>query len=255
MKTFTRFLVLALVLHVGIVWAVPASELVARARDAEARNDVTSAVRALEELTAAGIDSNDVLYDLGTLYTRAERYGEAVWCFERVLLRAPWHFAAQRNLRATRVRLARRDAARSGRAVIETRPSLGVQCGELAPYGVSTAIVVFAQLAAVGLLVARRRNTSELARVATAAGLALTVLMGVAGVGLIAARGARPQASVILRAGVQLRQAPRVDGIPEGGVREGERVEALARDGQFARVRTAIGAMGWVLTRDLGALE
>ncbi len=72
---------LALALAGGGAWAIPPAELAARAQAAEARGDVPAATRALEELVAAGVDSDGVLYNLGTVYARGERYGEAIWCF------------------------------------------------------------------------------------------------------------------------------------------------------------------------------
>ena len=92
--------------------AVSARELLGRALTAEARGDLPTAARSLEELVAAGVDGDGVLYDLGTVYARQERYGEAIWCFERVLRRAPLMWSARDNLRSTRMRLARRDAGR-----------------------------------------------------------------------------------------------------------------------------------------------
>lgn len=242
-------------LGASAAYAVPASELVARARTAAARDDMGAAARALEELVAAGVDSDDVLYDLGTVYARAERYGEAVACFERVLLRSPGHLAARRNLRATRVRLARRDAARTGRAVVETQPSLAVTIGELMPLGVSVPLVVLAQLALIAGLAWRRRTTSELARVGASGVAALSLLVAAMGVGVVVARRSRAPAAIVLHGGLRVLQAPRVDGIPEAPLREGERVEVLRREGEFARVRTATGASGWLASRELGPLD
>jgi hypothetical protein len=254
-RRWWQALTLALALSAGPSgWAIPPAELAARAAAAEARGDLPTAVRSLEELLAAGVDSDDVLYNLGTVYARAERYGEAVWCFERVILRAPGALAARRNLRATRVRLARRDAARSGRAVVETQPPLAVQFGELLPYGVTVPLVVFAELALVGAWVARRRAKSELQRVGATAALALTLLVGAFGVAVVVARTQRSPAAIVLRGGLRLLQSPRLDGIPEGAVREGERVEVLQRDGAFTRVRAPGGAAGWLATAELGGL-
>jgi hypothetical protein len=246
--------VLAASLAGASAWAVPPGELVERALDAEEAGDLPGATRSLEELVAAGVDSDGVLYDLGTVYARGERFGEAVWCFERVLLRAPGDLSARRNLRATRVRLARRDAARSGRAVVETQPPLSVQIGELLPYGVSVPLVVVAELLVMGALVARRKAKSELQRVGATAALALALLVGAFGLSVVVARSQRPHAAIVLRGGLQLLQAPRSDGIPEAAVREGERVEVTSRAGAFTRVRAPSGAVGWLATRDLGAL-
>ncbi len=254
MKRLARTLTLAMTLAVTESYAVSSRELVARAVAAQASGDLATAARSLEELVAAGLDSTDVLYDLGTVYTRAERYGEAVWCFERVLLRAPGHLAARRNLRATRVRLARRDAARTGRAVVETQPSLAVQIGELMPLRYSVPLVMFAEIAVIALWFARRRSATELRRVGATAGVALSLLAGATGVGLVAARRARPPSAIVLHGGLRLLQSPRVDGIPDAAVREGERVELTRREGGFARVRAVGGSVGWLPSRELGAL-
>ncbi len=245
----------ALALVSADAYAVPPSELARRAVAAEASGDFATAARSLEELAAAGADSTDVLYDLGTVYSRAERYGEAVWCFERVLLRAPWHFSARKNLRATRVRLARRDAARSGRAVVETQPSLSVQLGETLPMRHAVSLVVLAELAVIALWFARRRASTEVARVGATAALALSVIVGASGVVIVSARGARPASAIVLRGGLRMLQAPRVDGIPEGAVREGERVEVTRHESGYARVKSVGGALGWIAERDLGALS
>ncbi len=255
-RAWTRAALLAMALTAGATAsAVPASELASRASTAESRGDLAGAARALEELVAAGVDSTDVLYNLGTVYARSERYGEAVWCFERVLLRAPGSFAARHNLRATRVRLARRDAARSGHAVVETQPSLSVQLGELLPLRYSVLLTVLAELAVIALWFARRRAHAELARVGATAGIALGLTVALASGAVVYARRARPPAAIVLRGGLHLLQAPRVDGIPEGALREGERVETLRREGSYTRVRTASGAAGWLAARDVGTLD
>lgn len=245
---------LCALLACGSAWAVSPSELLSRAARAEAANDLPTAVRAMEELAAAGVDGSAALYDLGTLYARAERYGEAVWCFERVLRREPWSLRAQKNLRATRLRLARRDAGRTGHAVVDTQPPLATSLGELMPFDVAVPLAVLAQLAAIALWWSRRRTQGELARVGMAA--AMVAALGVAGgaVTVIAARRGIPPTAVVLRDGLRLKQSPRADAIPDAALREGERVDVVARDGEYVRVRTTAGRLGWLAARDLGRL-
>lgn len=249
-----RTLGLCLALMTAPAWAVSPSELLSRAARAEAANDLPTAIRAMEELTAAGVDGSAALYDLGTLYARAERYGEAVWCFERVLRREPWSLRAQKNLRATRLRLARRDAGRTGHAVVDTQPPLATSVGELMPFDLAVPLAALAQVVAIGLWLTRRRTHGELARVGMAAGIVLS--LGVAGgaVTVIAARRGIPPTAVVLRDGLRLKQSPRPDAIPDASLREGERVDVVARDGEFVRVRTAAGRLGWLAQRDVGRL-
>ena len=49
--------------------------------------------------------------------------------------------------------------------------------------------------------------------------------------------------------------SPRVDGIPDAALREGERVEVTRRESGFVRVKSASGALGWLPSRELGALS
>lgn len=251
-----RALVVAAVLTLAgaTAGAVSARELLSRALTAEARGDLATAARSLEELVAAGVDGDGVLYDLGTVYARQERYGEAIWCFERVLRRAPSMWAARDNLRATRLRLARRDAGRSGQAVVEQAVPLRVQVGELVPLGWSVWLGVLGQLGVVLAAWRRRRAASELEAVGATVALVLSLTLTVGAVGLVAARRALPAEAVVLHGGLRLRQTARVDGIPDAAVREGERVERVSRDGVFTRVRTLAGATGWVESSELGGL-
>ena len=254
-RSLRALLMAALVsLAASTAGAVSARELLDRAFTAEARGDLPTAARSLEELVAAGVDSDGVLYDLGTVYARQERYGEAIWCFERVLRRAPLMWAARDNLRSTRMRLARRDAGRSGQAVVEQAVPLRVQIGELVPLGWSVWLGVLGQLGVVLAVWRRRRATSELERVGLTVALVLSLTLTTGALGLVAARRALPSEAVVLHGGVRLKQTARVDGIPDASVREGERVVRVSRDGVFTRVRTLTGAIGWVETSELGGL-
>jgi len=250
----TLGLLLALGLSTPHAAAVPAHTLLQRATEAEARHDWNAALRALEELTAAGLDGDDVLYNLGTVYAEAGRYGEAIACFERIVRRSPLALAADRNLQATRLRLARRDAARSGRAVLDTPPPLWVQLGELLPLDYAVPWVFLCELCLLAAFVWRRRTDSELGRVGATAALALSLAAGGFGIAVVTARRASPPAAIVLREGLSLLQGPRVDAVPEAPLREGERVALQLRDGAFVRVVTRAGRTGWMRSADLGEL-
>lgn len=234
--------------------AVPAHTLRQRAAEAEARRDWGAAIRALEELTAAGLDGDGVLYNLGTAYAQAGRYGEAIACFERVVRRTPFALSADRNLQATRLRLARRDAARTGHAVMDTPPPLWVQLGEVLPLDYAVPWVFLCELCLLGAFLWRRRADTELARVGATAALALSLVAGGTGVAVVIARRAAPPAAIVLRDGLSLLQGARVDAVPEAPLREGERVSLQARDGAFVRVVTRAGRAGWVRAADLAEL-
>jgi hypothetical protein len=248
--------VAACLLAAGRAGAVPAAELVARSRAAAARGDWNTSARALEELVAAGIDSSDVLYDLGTVYAHAGRYGEAIWRLEQVTRRSPFALDAQQNLRAARLALAHRDAARTGRAVVETALPFRTWLGELLPLDWAVALALACELGALGCFVLwRRRRAGEIARVGGAVGAVLLLTGALFAGAIVVARQATPAAAIVLRDGLQLLRAPTADAIAEAPVREGERVEVLGREGTFVRVRAPGGATGWLAIRDLGELE
>lgn len=237
-----------------MAWAVPPRELVAQAEAAEARGDHAAAAEAYEELVSAGIDSADVLFNLGTVQAEGERYGRAIWCFEQVARRQTFGLDARHNLRVTRVRLARRDAGRSGRAVVETQPPLGVAVGETLPPDVSVALVVLAELVALVAWRIRRRSASEVTRVASAVAMILALLAGIFGATVLGARRSARPSAIVLDDGLRLLQTARADGIPDAPVREGERVEIVGREGAFVRVRTLTGNAGWLRGRAVAAL-
>lgn len=246
---------LAVIAMTSLSIAVSTRQLAERAMRAEAQGDLAGAARSLEELVSAGVDDSDVLYDLGTVYSRSGRYGEAIWRFETVARRHPFDWNTQDNLRATRVRLARRDAARTGRAVVEHEPSFSVQLGEVLPLDVSVPLVALTEFVVLGLWLWRWRTRSELQRVGAAAAMALTAIIGLFSLSVVITRKRSPPSAIVLRDGLHLGQSARVDAIPDAAVREGDRVERLGRDGEFTRVRTPTGNSGWLRTRDLGVLE
>jgi hypothetical protein len=237
-------------------FAVPAAELVQRAQSSASRADWNDAARALEEVVAAGYDSSDVLYDLGTVYVHAGRFGEAIWRFEQVNRRSVFSGNAQHNLRAARLRLAHRDAGRSGRAVVETATPWSIALGEVLPLDWAVAFAVVCELVALLCLALwRRRHAGEIARVASAVGGVVAVGAAVFFASIVVARHTAPPAAIVLHDALRLRREPAADAIAEAPVREGERVEVIGRNGVFVRVRAIDGGQGWLAARDLGLLD
>ncbi|MBL8603770.1 MAG: tetratricopeptide repeat protein [Myxococcales bacterium] len=249
-----RSLTLALLLAGGAAAAVPAQTLLSRAAEAESRRDHAAAARDLEELVASGFDGRDIVANLGHVYTEAGRFGEAIWCYERVLRRRVVDLEVQHNLQATRLRLARRDAARTGRAVVETPPPLSVQWGELLPRDVSVTLTLLGELLIVAAWAWRRRSESEMARVGATAALCTAVVFTGFTATVMLARWRAPVESVVLHDGLRLLQAPRVDAVPAEAVREGERVTTVGHEAGFLRVRADHGHSGWLRETDLGPL-
>jgi len=254
-----RSLIVCAVLSAGLfasrAEAIPTSELLARSRAAAQRGDWNNSARSLEELVAAGVDDNTVLYDLGTAYSNAGRYGEAIWRLEQVVRRQVFDGDAQHNLRATRLRLAHRDAERSGRAVAETSLPLKTALAEVLPMDSAVALAVVAQLAVIASLWVARKRKGEAARIGGVAAAALAGALAAFALSVLVARTSVEPASIVLRDGVRLLNAPAEDAIASENVREGERVVSVERQGTFARVRTVEGKIGWVRARDVGSLQ
>jgi hypothetical protein len=253
LNSWVMIVALAVLFGEGRAWAIPTSELSARARAAADRGDFNASARALEELVAAGIDDETVLYDLGTVYARAGRFGEAIHRFEQVVHRRVFDEDAQHSLRAARLRLAHRDAERTGRAVAEAALPLRTALGELLPLDAAVLLAVLAQLG-LGTSAWIARKKLEGTRIAGIVGATVFALTTVFSWGVVGARVGAAPAGIVLRDGVRLLGAPAEDAIASGAVREGERVTLAERTGAFARVRTAEGRQGWMRSRDVGAL-
>jgi hypothetical protein len=190
------------------------------------------------------------------VYVQAGRFGEAIWRFEQVNRRTVFSSAAQHNLRAARLRLAHRDAGRSGRAVVETATPWSIALGELLPLDWAVGFTVLCELIAILCLVLwRRRQSGEIARVATAVGGVVVTGAAMFFASIVVARHTAPPAAIVLHDALRLRREPAADAIAETPVREGERVEVLGRNGVFVRVRAVEGGQGWLAARDVGLLD
>jgi hypothetical protein len=115
-------------------------------------------------------------------------------------------------------------------------------------------LTVLAELLVLAGLWWRRRTEQELARVGATLAVIVAGAVALLGALVSTSRLGAPPWAVVLRDGVSLRQTAREDAIPEGRVREGERVERRGREGEFIRVRTLDGRGGWVRSRELGLL-
>jgi hypothetical protein len=240
----------------SVAHAVPARQLSDQAHSAAVRGNWNDAAHAFEELVAGGVDASEVLYDLGTAYAHAGRYGEAIWRLEQVVRRSAFATDAQQNLRAARLLLAHRDAARSGRAVVETAMPFGTSLAELLPLDWAIGLTLALEVAALACLVSwrRRRGASETSNVARIAGTALFAGAALVAGSIVFAAAAAPDGAIVLHDGLHLLRDPAADAIGDASAREGERVEVLAHRGTFTRVHTYSGASGWLATRDLGSL-
>ncbi len=241
-------------LAAGSADALTTQELLARSRTAASAGDWNTAARALEELVAVGVDDSDIRYDLGTAYANAERYGEAIWCFELVSRREWLRSDAQHNLRAARLRLAHRDAERTGRAVAEQSLPWRETLGETMPADTAVALALMAQLVLfLGIWVFRKRRTEAL-RIAAVCVMVLAGFSTVFVWSVLAAQTQATPSGIVKRDGVRLLAQPSEDAIAGEVVREGERFAVIDRTGTFVRIQSLTGTQGWIRLRDVGAL-
>lgn len=238
------------------VHAVPAQTLAQRAREAASRHEWNQAAAALRELVDAGLDSTEVLYNLGTAYAEAGRYGEALYRFEQVLRREPFHADAQQNARAARLRLAHRDAGRTGRAVVETSSGMRVWLSELLSPEQAVGLAVLGEALLLGAWLARKKaETREQWRIARVGAMVLGGVVAACGATVVFAQQGAPRVALVLADGQRLLQGAAADALPAESVREGERVQVVGREGAFLRVRVPEGAVGWLPQRVCGVLE
>jgi hypothetical protein len=234
--------------------SVSTAELVGRSRAAAVAGDWNASARALEELVAAGIDETDVRYDLGTAYANAGRYGEAIWCFEWVIRREWLRSDAQHNLRASRLRLAHRDAERTGRAVAEQSLPWRETLGELVPADAAVAAALVSQLLLFAAVWVFRKRRTEALRIAAVCVIVVASSATVLSWSILAARSQSSAAAIVKRDGVRLLAEPSEDAIAGEAVREGERVSLVEKTATFVRARTLSGLQGWLRMRDIGEL-
>lgn len=238
----------------NVAHAVSTTELLARSRAAATAGDWNASARALEELIAAGVDDSDVRYDLGTAYANAERYGEAIWCFELVGRREWLRSDAQHNLRAARLRLAHRDAERTGRAVAEQSLPWRETLGETMPIDSAFRLAIFGQLVLFASIWVFRKRRTEALRIASVCVLVLASATTGFAWSVLGARASSAASGVVKRDGVKLLAQPAEDAIAGEAVREGERLTLLDRTGTFVRVRSLSGTQGWISLRSIGEL-
>lgn len=257
MKTLRSWTLLAALCLCAVpAGAVPARTLLDQARAAASRGDWNASARAYSELVAAGFDHPDVLYDLGTVLARAGRFGEAIHRLEQAQRRAPFDESIGQNLRTARLALAHRDAARTGRAVVETAQDARTWLAELAPRNVLLIAGLLGQLLLAGAwLAARRARRAETAAIGPGLLVLASAMLLVPAVAGLVAQTATPESAVVLHGGTRLGRTPASDTILDEPIREGERVTVAAREGTFAQIRLADGRSGWVPASELGALD
>ncbi len=215
--------------------AAPATDL-KQAEQAYLSRDYAGAEKLYAAAIAAGNDSADLEYDLGTAAAQAGDLGQAVLHLERTLVLSPWDGDARENL--DRVREKRVDKV-VGKDLGESplqRLLRGLPAAEL-----SWAFAALWVSGFVLLALLRRRRWFR------AAGLAAAALaLGLGGVAWACERADAISFGVVLAKTAAVRAGPDPK-LPTGfEIHEGLKVLLEEREGGYRRIRLANGLEGWL---------
>jgi tetratricopeptide (TPR) repeat protein len=258
-QTAARVLVgaaLALCVSVGAA-ADSLAATFARANDAFGRGDYDAAIAGYETLRQAGVDDPDVSFNLGSAHARAGHLGEAIRAYEHTLRLSPRDADARTALSAVKQALGQRQAARSGEAIVATRPPLAEALfGRVSDDELSITLLVSTALLFACLLVLRAER-AEAGRLALGIAAALSALLAASsgfGLGIKTHWGKDGTQAVIVREQAALREGPDEAAIRSAELPEGTRVWALEHERDFVRVETPTGQVGYVSARAVGEI-
>lgn len=228
-----------------------------RANQAYFHGDFEEAVAGYELLVESGIDDPDVSYNLATANARLGRWGHAIRWYEHALLLAPGDDDAERGLTIARSALGRQRADRQGEAVVQMRPSFGEAL--VRPFSENALgwLVLLANVALFGTLIARRRATSETPRLALGIAIPLTaLLLALAAGGLLVKTGALAEGdrAVVLTEDAEIREGPDHRARKRAVALEGEPASIRDRHGDWVQVTLSGGREGWMDASDVGAI-
>lgn len=244
-------LLLSLILLSGHASAQDQADFAA-ANEKALSGDEAGAIALYESLLERGLRSEDVLYNLGTVYAQAGRWVEAAVAYERALRLAPGDAAARENLaRVRRMLRGRREVTPLEQPVEVIEPWVAV----VPPEGARLGFVFGASLFFLAWFLVRRSAAgwrTRLLGAMWALGLVSWVALGLVLAGQEWVR--------LERRAVVLREQPLLDG-PDPRFREAGRVHAGARarvleqDGPWSRIQSDEGHTGWVEDRHLAPVE
>ena len=228
--------------------------LFAKANQHAFRGDYKTAVLQYRKLLSAGVSDPDVHYNLAYGYAMREQYGRAIYHLEKTLMLRSADGPARTALATIRAQIAKTRVTKKGSAEYESQPSLGQAL--LAPFSENVLGVLLILLALVVCVLPFWGGQSESVRLLRWVALPfLAVLLSVtlwASLYKVEVISTRHEAIVFENA--QLVAGPLPDAQRVSDLVEGSRVEVIARENEFYRVRTSDQKEGWVKNKAIGRL-
>jgi tetratricopeptide (TPR) repeat protein len=223
---------------------------------AAARGDYTNAVSDYRRLVDAGVRDPDVFFNLGTAFAQAGDYPRAILNYERALVVRPNDEETQRNLRNAEKLLEERRAETEGEAMIQRRSSIGDALYGGFTEDVLAYLLLVANLCFFGCLAwawrSRRRSGGLISATVTAGAILAFAALGI---GVKAGTFRDGPRAVALEDHVALRDGPDERARVRGEARGGDRVEVVAADRDFLKLRTVSGLEGWAPAGAVGLVD
>ncbi len=254
--TVRGVLVFALVL---VLDPVPAradlvSEAFVRGNEAYWKGNYPAAVEAYEQVRSLGPVHEDLYFNLGNAYYRANQLGPAILNYERALALDPTQEDAQFNLKTARALSSRRAHDRIEGA---DRDPLWIRVVTTFTTSFVTWTFVILYLLAFSGLFALRLLEAGLARAGVGAVTLLLFVAAIVSGGLLGARAyldERVQMGIVLPDALAVKDGPDPNYRTAFEVHAGLKVQMVEKDQDWVRVRLANGLDGWVRDRDVGRL-
>lgn len=225
-----------------------------RANEAYLKGDFKAAIDAYELVLAAGVNHEDLHYNLGNAYIQADRLGPAIYHYEMALAHDPTQEDARANLALARQMAAERMQDKllgEERDPYWVRAIAGFTPGGLTLLFLGVYVLAFALATAVWLLPAGFLR------------VALLVVLAFAGAGTLGTGGllfgrwylqTRVEQAIVLPDELAVKEGPDANYQTSFLVHAGLKVRIAERDGDWARVRLSNGLEGWARDRDLGKM-
>ncbi len=225
-----------------------------RANQAYLHGDYPAAIDAYEQVLAAGVVHEDLHYNLGNAYFKADRLGPAILHYEQALSLEPSQEDTEANLK-----LARDTAAARWQDKLQGAEKDPLWMRALAPFTVGGLALTFLALYVGLFLLALAVYLIPRGFLRTASGVLLVfVVLATLGAGtLLGGRwwlANRVEQGILLPDEVAVKEGPDANYQTSFLVHAGLRVLVAGRDQDWIRVRLANGLEGWVRDRDVGRL-
>jgi tetratricopeptide (TPR) repeat protein len=232
------------------------AEIFEAANVAASRGDYASAVSGYRSLLDAGVRDSDVYFNLGTVHAQSGDYPRAILNFERSLVVRPSDEKTEENLHEAERALEELRAEAEGEATIQRSESIGdALYGGVTEDALAYALLL-ANLCFFGCLawawLVRRRGTWLIA-ISTTAGVLL--VLSALGLGVKAGMLRDGPRAVALDDRVAVREGPDQRAKVRGEVRGGDRVQVVATDRDFVKLRVVRGLEGWAPASSVGLVD